>query len=148
MEIEKKDKLHTRTAEISASFQKLVPALVLQNERVAKKLGMLAVDVQTLHLMVLHQGLLTPSTVAALSELPPSTVTRVLDRLEAQGFIRRLPDDGDQRKYRIELDARKIAPVRAMFDDFATDFLAFTASFGAHDQVVIARFMNGLVSLL
>jgi DNA-binding MarR family transcriptional regulator len=138
----------THAEQISSSFQQLVPALVLQNERVAKKLGMLPVDVQALHLMVLHEGPMTPSTVVALSELPPSTVTRVLDRLEAQGFIRRLVDDRDQRKFRIELEWKKIAPVKAQFDDFAADFVAFTTSFGAQEQAAIARFMKGLVSLL
>ncbi|KNH08174.1 hypothetical protein BRCH_00335c [Candidatus Burkholderia brachyanthoides] len=123
-------------------------ALVLQNERVARQFGMLAVDVQTLHLMVLHQGPLTPSIVAALSELPASTVTRVLDRLEARGFIQRIADDGDQRRLHIALDRKKIAPVRAMFDDFVSDFLAFTTHFSVKDQVAIARFMDGLVSLL
>ncbi len=138
----------THADQISMSFQRLVPALVLQNERVAKKLGMLPVDVQTLHLMVLHDGPITPSTVVALSELPPSTATRVLDRLEARGFVRRVVDDQDQRRFRIELNGNKVAPVRALFDDFAADFRALTASFNARDQAAIARFMTGLVGLL
>jgi DNA-binding MarR family transcriptional regulator len=138
----------THAEQISASFQRLVPALVLQNERIAKKIGMLPVDVQTLHLMVLHEGPMTPSTVVTLSELPPSTVTRVLDRLEARSLIRRVVDNGDQRKFRIELEWSKIAAVRAQFDDFAADFIAFTASFSAKEQAAIARFMTGVMSLL
>jgi predicted transcriptional regulator len=140
--------IRTHAEQISASFQRLVPALVLQNERVAKRIGMLPVDVQTLHLMVLHEGPMTPSTVVALSELPPSTVTRVLDRLEAQGFIRRVADDGDQRKLQIELRWDRIAHVRAQFNDFATDFTVFAASFNAKEQAAIARFMTGIVALL
>lgn len=143
-----KSRVLSHSEEIAASFQRLVPKLVLQNERVAKKTGMLGVDVQTLHLMVLHEGPLTPSIVVALSELPPSTTTRVLDRLEERGFIRRLVDDHDQRSFRIELNWREIAPVRALFDDFAADFRAFSKSFNARDQAAIARFMQGVVALL
>lgn len=143
---------HSKTlnhaAAVSASFQRMVPKLVLQNERVAKKLGMLAVDVQTLHLMVLHDGPLTPSAVVAMSELPASTTTRVLDRLEQRGFVRRLVDQRDQRSFRIELDWEKVAPVRMLFDEFAADFRTFSASFDARDQAAIARFMQGIVALL
>lgn len=135
-------------AQISASFQRMVPALVLQNERVAKALGMRPVDVQTLHLMALHDGPMTPSTVVALAALPPSTVTRVLDRLEARGLVRRIVDSDDQRRFHLELDRDAVAPVRALFNDFAADFHTLTASFSARDQAAIARFMTELVALL
>lgn len=133
---------------ISTSFQRLVPTLVLQNERVARKLGMLGVDVQTLHLIALQDGPITPSTVAALTELPASTVTRVLDRLESRGFIRRITHGSDQRKSCIQFNAAKVAPVRAMFDEFARDFLALTGAFNAREQATIARFMKGLAEIL
>ncbi|CAM5298645.1 MAG: MarR family transcriptional regulator [Bradyrhizobiaceae bacterium] len=150
MEISMRTKTLTKThaEDIPASFQRMVPKLILQNERVAKKIGMLGVDVQTLHLMVLHDGPLTPSTVVALSELPASTTTRVLDRLEQRGFIRRAANDKDQRSVRIELDWARVAPVRALFDEFAADFRALSASFNTRDQAAIARFMQGVVALL
>ncbi len=134
--------------DVVMSFQKLIPALVLMNERVGKKLSILAVDMQTLHLIALHEGPLTPSTVVALTELPASTVTRVLDRLEARQFIRRIADETDQRRTWIVKDTARIKPVKKQFDAFAADMRAFTATFDPQEQDIIARFMKGLVALM
>jgi len=130
------------------NFQRLIPALILLNERVARKLEILPLDLQVLHLIVLQNRPVTPSMVTALSDLPPSSTTRVLDRLEAQGFIRRSVDRSDQRKIQIEVNWKKVAPVKARFNDFAAAMRSFTASFSGRDQATIARFMTGLVALL
>ena len=130
------------------SFQQLIPALVLMNERVGKKLSILAVDLQTLHLIALHEGPLTPSAVVSLTELPASTVTRVLDRLEARQFIRRIADETDQRRTWIVRNPTKIKSVKKQFDAFAADMRAFTATFDAPEQEIIARFMKELVTLM
>lgn len=143
----------TRAAEdhfddIILSFQQLIPALVLMNERAGRKLSMLAVDMQTLHLIALHAGPLTPSALATVTELPPSTVTRVLDRLEARGFISRVVDRSDQRRTWIVKNAAKINRVRKQFDAFAAQVREFTATFDAREQAAVARFMKGLVALV
>jgi DNA-binding MarR family transcriptional regulator len=45
-----------------------------------------------------HDGPMTPGQLASVTELPSSTTTRVLDRLEAKGMVRREPDPTDRRK--------------------------------------------------
>ena len=41
---------------------------------------------------------MTPGQVAQATELPSSTTTRVLDRLEARGMVERRPDPQDRRR--------------------------------------------------
>ncbi|MCC6170938.1 MAG: MarR family transcriptional regulator [Gammaproteobacteria bacterium] len=43
--------------------------------------------------------------LAAYLDLTSATVGRMIDRLEAGGFLRRLPDASDRRAFRIHLDA-------------------------------------------
>jgi hypothetical protein len=51
--------------------------------------------------VLLDDQLLTPSALAAHMKMPPSTVTRVLDRFESRGFVRRTANGADRRSIRI-----------------------------------------------
>lgn len=46
---------------------------------------------------------LTPGDLAVYFEVQPSVITRALARLEANGFIARLPDAEDRRRHRLGL---------------------------------------------
>ncbi|MEV5709864.1 MarR family transcriptional regulator [Actinoallomurus sp. NPDC052274] len=48
-------------------------------------------------------GALTPGTLAELQKVEPQTMTRTLSRLEEEGLIDRVPDQGDRRRLRIRL---------------------------------------------
>src|SRR3546814_6125205 len=80
------------------AFQRMIPSLVLMNDRVAKKFDLLAVDMQVLHIIALSSYPVTPSAIAETSDIPPSSITRILARLETRCFIRRAADGFDQRR--------------------------------------------------
>ncbi len=130
------------------AFQHMIPSLVLLNERAGRKLGLSAVDMQALHLIALDDALLTPSGLAARMEMPPSTVTRVLDRLEARGFIRRVANGTDRRSICIERITPAIASVKSEFDVFAADMTVMVDRFDRAEQATIARFLDELRTLL
>lgn len=89
------------TARISLAMRDVIAHAVLTNERIARSVGINVVDLQTLG-VILRIGPTTPSELAKRTELPSSTVTRVLDRLEARGYIRRVPDRDDRRRIVVE----------------------------------------------
>lgn len=130
------------------AFQRLIPALVLLNEQVGRKLDLSAVDMQALHLIALDEALSSPSLLAARMEMPPSTVTRVLDRLEARGFIRRVPSGLDRRSFEIERNWPAIAAVKSEFDVFAADVTALVDGLDRDQQVTIARFLEQVRGLI
>ncbi|WP_395695797.1 MarR family winged helix-turn-helix transcriptional regulator [Nocardioides sp.] len=84
--------------QIADVMQELIAAAVLTNERIARSVGLNVVDFQTYGVLVRHGGPMTPGQLAQITELPSSTTTRVLDRLEAKGMVRREPDPDDRRK--------------------------------------------------
>jgi len=57
-----------------------------------------SVDFQTYGVLLRSAAPMTPGQVSQATELPSSTTTRVLDRLEAKGMVERHPDPGDRRK--------------------------------------------------
>lgn len=73
-------------------------AAILGNEKVARAHGLLVTDLQTLHLLVLSDDVRTPSQISDMTGMPTSTVTKLIDRLETSGYVRRRPDPTDRRK--------------------------------------------------
>jgi DNA-binding MarR family transcriptional regulator len=98
----------TQVAELLA---RLIGEAILFNESVAAALGVSAVDLQTFGVIGRHQGAITPTEVSEQTGLPPSTVTRVLDRLEQSGFITRSSVPSDRRKIAVEVVESKAAEV-------------------------------------
>jgi len=84
--------------QISVAMQELIASAVLTNERIARSVGLNVVDFQTYGVLIRNGSPMTPSQLAQATELPSSTTTRVLDRLEGKGMVERVPDPDDRRK--------------------------------------------------
>lgn len=50
-------------------------------------------------------GGITPTELASLMALPPTTISSIVARLERRGHVQRVPNPGDARSYRIGLTA-------------------------------------------
>ena len=77
--------------QIALLMQELIASAVLTNERIARQVGLNVVDFQTYGVLLRQGEPMTPGQLAQVTELPSSTTTRVLDRLEAKGMVRRSP---------------------------------------------------------
>jgi DNA-binding MarR family transcriptional regulator len=84
--------------QIALAMQEVIASAVLTNERIARSVGLNVVDFQTYGVLLRGAEPMTPGQVSRATELPSSTTTRVLDRLEAKGMVERRPDPGDRRK--------------------------------------------------
>lgn len=60
-----------------------------------------------------------PSTLAAASGLTPATITTVIDRLEAAGYVTRRADPHDRRRIVIEPTATLLAAVATYYQNDA-----------------------------
>ena len=86
------------TARIVELVQLVIASSVMTNERIARSLGLNVVDLQALGFIARSPGPMTAGEVSQQTELPTSTTTRVLDRLERGGFIERTTDPNDRRR--------------------------------------------------
>jgi DNA-binding MarR family transcriptional regulator len=97
--------LSTRKAlgdELAMAMQEVIASAVLTNERIARSVGLNVVDFQTYGVLLRSGAPMTPGQVSQATELPSSTTTRVLDRLEAKGMVERRPDPSDRRKVQVQ----------------------------------------------
>lgn len=63
----------------------------------------LSADEFALYSVLRRDGGVTPTQLAALMALPPTTASSIVTRLERRGHVQRVPNPDDARSYRIQL---------------------------------------------
>jgi DNA-binding MarR family transcriptional regulator len=90
----------------------------LFGQSVAIRLGLSESDVAAIEFLV-DLGPATAGRLAELMGLTTGAVTRMIDRLEQAGYVRRRPDPADRRRVIIEVVPEKMAATRATLDSAA-----------------------------
>jgi DNA-binding MarR family transcriptional regulator len=81
-------------------------------QTVAIRFGLSESDIETLEALI-DMGSSTAGRLSDLTGLTSGAVTRVIDRLEQAGFVRRVPDPADRRRVIVEAIPEKVAAVQA-----------------------------------
>lgn len=129
---------------VRQALQRQLVAAILGNEKVARAHGLPVTDLQTLHLLVLRDDVRRPSQISNVIGMPTSTVTKLIDRLETSGYVRRRPDPTDRRKTVLELVAENIAPLRALYGKTDQEFDALSKQFTPDELDTVARYLDAV----
>lgn len=129
-------------ARIQRAQQHALVNAVLGNERIAREFGLLVTDLQTLHLLFLREDVRTPKQLGQATGLPNSTVTRVLDRLERAGYVRRTHDSEDRRRVNIELIAEAVEPINSRYAQYSDALDKVHAEFSEEELGIVARYLE------
>jgi DNA-binding MarR family transcriptional regulator len=81
-------------------------------QTVALRFGLSESDIEALEVLI-DSGAATAGRLSELMGLSTGAVTRVIDRLEQSGYVRRVPDPADRRRVIVELVPDRIAAVQA-----------------------------------
>jgi len=114
---------------------------VMFHSAVAAKQGLNPSEEKTLDLLE-RQGPLTAKDLAELTGLAPASVTGMVDRLEAKGFVRRLKHPTDKRRVLVELNREKIAELFVFFEDWARDIVKACEEFSTEELETVIRFLQ------
>ncbi|WP_454295103.1 MarR family winged helix-turn-helix transcriptional regulator [Salana multivorans] len=130
--------------EVRAALQRQLVMAILSNERVARQHGLLVTDLQALHLLVLRDDVRTPRQIADVTGMPTSTVTKLINRLEAAGYLRRSADPRDRRRTLLEIVPENIASLTALYGraDHALDALG--DRFTSEELSVVIRYLDAV----
>ena len=82
-------------------YRRYLGAVMLHGQASAKACGLGATDLYALNLLELA-GPMTPGELSARSGLTSGPTTRLIDRLERAGYVRRRPAPDDRRKVIVE----------------------------------------------
>jgi DNA-binding MarR family transcriptional regulator len=124
-------------------MQEVISSAVLTNERIARAFGLNVVDFQTYGVLLRNGEPMTPGQVSQVTDLPSSTTTRVLDRLENKGMVERRPDPGDRRKVMVQA----LPPdegVTSAYADILRQMEAVHAGFTVAELQTVVRYLDAI----
>ncbi|HEY3509999.1 MarR family transcriptional regulator [Kribbella sp. NPDC051137] len=134
------------TGEIQQRMIRLIAEVVLVNHAISAKVGLGASDSQFMTLLQTY-GPLTPRQLTEHTGLTSGTVTGVIDRLEAHGFVTRQPDPADRRKVvvtpSLEAINERLAPLYA---DQGNRLAGVLATRTVEELETIAAFLHDSVT--
>jgi DNA-binding MarR family transcriptional regulator len=84
-------------------------------QTVAIRFGLSESDIETLEQLI-DMGATSAGKLSEITGLTTGAVTRVIDRLEQAGYVRRVSDPADRRRVNVEVVPEKIAAVQATLD--------------------------------
>ena len=113
----------------------------LFSQAVAERVGMHQTDIETMDLL----NTLGPMTAGQLSErtgLTSGATTRLIDRLERVGFVRRCADAADRRCVIIEPVPENLEKLGALFQPLADAMAILWSRLDDHELDVIINFVR------
>jgi DNA-binding MarR family transcriptional regulator len=128
--------------QISLVMQEVIASAVLTNERIARSIGLNVVDFQTYGVLLRNGDPMTPGQVSQVTELPSSTTTRVLDRLESKGMVERQPDPSDRRKIWVHARPFDEGRVMAAYGEILRQMDEVHAGYTVAELQTVLRYLN------
>lgn len=137
------------TERILDEFQELIAGSVLTNERIARSLGLSVVDWQAFSVIARSTSSMTAGELSALTQLPTSTTTRVIDRLERRGFVERVPEPTDRRRVVVRPKSEVLARFTSDGEENPYSAIkeimrAVHAGFSVEELEVVERYLQAL----
>jgi DNA-binding MarR family transcriptional regulator len=88
-------------------------------QSVAIRFGLSESDIETLEQLI-DMGATTAGKLSEVTGLTSGAVTRVIDRLEQSGYVRRVPDPADRRRVIVEAVPEKVAAIQSTLNRLST----------------------------
>jgi DNA-binding MarR family transcriptional regulator len=114
---------------------------VLFHTTMAERFGLSPTDSKTLDVLS-RLGPLTAGDLVEHTGLTSPSVTALIDRLEARGFVRRVRDASDRRKVIIELVPEGVAELSAAYNDFGASTEGLWNTYSTQELEVILDFLR------
>jgi DNA-binding MarR family transcriptional regulator len=123
----------------AAAFRRYVDAVVLHGQATADALGLHATDLYALGVLT-ADGRLTCGELAERTGLTTGAATRLVDRMERAGLVRRAPDGADRRRVLVEQVPGALPELDAVLDPVRAELAEVFAGFDARELAVLAEY--------
>jgi DNA-binding MarR family transcriptional regulator len=110
-------------------------------QTIAVRLGLSESDIKALELLV-DTHPVTAGRLAELLNLSTGAVTRVLDRLEQAGYVRRTSDPADRRRVVVEVVPERLSAIREALEPLGEAHVAVVAAFSDAELDLVNDFLT------
>ncbi len=121
---------------------------VLFHHHLAARLGLSVTDLKCLDLLRSAEAPLTAKNLADLIGLTGGAITGVADRLEAAGFVERVRDPEDRRRWELRPIPDRQAEVGALFAPLGAAIAELAGRYDDRQLEAITSFLSGLEAVL
>ena len=115
-------------------------------QTVAIRFGLSESDVEAIEVL-LDTGAATAGRLSELMGLSSGAVTRVIDRLEQAGYVRRVPDPADRRRVVVELVPEKMTEMEATMAHFGEKSATEIWRYSDAELAVINDFLTRMAAI-
>ncbi len=115
-------------------------------QSVAIRLGLSESDVDALELLI-DTGAATAGKLAELMGLTTGAVTRVIDRLEQAGYVRRVSDPADRRRVVVEIVPEKVSTLEGMMSSLEEAAHEEAERYSPEQLALINEFLSRMADL-
>ena len=113
---------------------------------VALRFGLSESDIEALEVL-LDRGAATAGMLSDLTGLTTGAVTRVIDRLEQSGYVRRVPDPTDRRRVIVELVPARTAGIEAAIARVGDKSASEIGQYSEAELAVIDDFLTRMAAI-
>ncbi len=117
-----------------------VVRVALFQQAVAERLGLNLTDMKCFGLLS-RKGPLTGSQLAEELGLTGGAITNVVDRLERAGFVKRVRDAHDRRRWTVQPEPARIREVEQLYAPLGRGVVALFDEYNEQEQARILEFM-------
>ncbi len=121
--------------------RKVSSQAALFSQAVADRIGLATIDVECLEVLN-DEGPVTVGRLAEWTGLTTGAATRMIDRLEQAGYVRRVADPADRRRVVVEPVAQRLASLADIHESIARAQLGVIARFSDAQLVAIADYLE------
>ena len=115
-------------------------------QTIAIRLGLSESDVDALELLI-DTGAATAGRLAEVMGLTSGAVTRVVDRLEQAGYVRRVTDPADRRRVVIEVVPERVATIESLLDSLERAAADEVGRYSPEQLATINDFLSRMADL-
>jgi DNA-binding MarR family transcriptional regulator len=126
----------------------LATRTVLFHHHLAARLGLSVTDLKCLDLLRASDLPLTAKNLADRIGLTGGAITGVADRLEAAGFVERVRDPDDRRRWELRPVPNRQGDIAALFAPLSAAMADLAARYDDHQLEAIISFLTSLEAIL
>ena len=115
-------------------------------QSVAIRLGLSESDIDALELLI-DTGAATAGKLAEVMGMTTGAVTRVIDRLEQAGYVRRTSDPADRRRVVVEVVPDRVASVASLLESLERASAEEVSRYSADQLALIGDFLSRMADL-
>ena len=134
------------TEAVLRATRKVSSQATLFSQAVADRIGLATIDVECLEALD-TEGPVTVGRLAEWTGLSTGAATRMIDRLEQAGYVRRVADPADRRRVVVEPVAQRMANLGALHDSIERAQREVIARFSQEQLLAIADFLEASIGV-